>query len=138
MKKIKLIIILIITVVLCIVTPIILNKAANQRNLKVLQQKQLEEDKQTTILNSDQVAPILILRQDKVVLYQGDELNYKSFIKEAYDNLEGDITNRVFYNKLDSNKLGEFVVEYTVSDTASNVTKAQLHVIIKEKPKFKY
>ena len=44
----------------------------------------------------------------------------------------------MFYNKLDSNKLGEFVVEYTVSDTASNVTKAQLHVIIKEKPKFKY
>ena len=67
-----------------------------------------------------------------------DEINYKSFIKEASDNLEGDLIERVKYNELDVSKIGEFVVNYEVSDKALNTTKIELQVIIKEKPNFKY
>ena len=138
MKKIKIIIVSVVAVTLCIVIPLILNKGINQRKLEALQQEQNEKDKQAAILNSDLVAPILILTQDKVVLYQGDELNYESFIKEASDNLEGDLTNKVIYETLDTSKIGDYYIDYKISDTALNTTKARLQVIIREKPNFKY
>ena len=138
MKKIKIIIVSVVAVTLCIVIPLILNKGINQRKIEALQQEQNEKDKQAAILNSDLVAPILILTQDKVVLYQGDELNYELFIKEASDNLEGDLTNKVIYETLDTSKIGDYYIDYEISDTALNTTKARLQVIIREKPNFKY
>ena len=86
----------------------------------------------------DEIAPILILNQDKIIVYQGDEINYISFIKEASDNLEGDLTSKVICPTLTSGEVGEYYVDYEVSDSASNVTKARLKVIVKEKPNFKY
>ena len=51
--------------------------------------------------------------------------------------MEGDLTDRVKYTKIDTSKTGEFYVDYEVSDSASNVIKARLLVIIREKPNFK-
>lgn len=138
MKKVKMVFITIFAVILCIVIPLILNKGVVQRKLEAYNQEQKEKEQYEAMLKADEVAPILILTQDKITLYQGDELNYKSFVKEASDNLEGDLTDKVIYEELDINKVGEYVVEYEVRDTASNVTKAELQVIIKEKPNFKY
>ena len=106
--------------------------------MEIAKQEEIEKEKYEEMLKSDEVAPILILTQDKLVMYQGDEINYKSFIKEASDNLEGNLIERVKYNELDVNKIGEFVVSYEVSDKALNTTKIDLQVIIKEKPNFKY
>lgn len=138
MKKGKMIFLMILTIIICITIPIFLNKSVIQRKLEIAKQEELEKEKYEEMLKSDEVAPILILTQDKLVMYQGDEINYKSFIKEASDNLEGDLIERVKYNELDVNKIGEFVVSYEVSDKALNTTKIELQVIIKEKPNFKY
>lgn len=138
MKKGKMIFLMILTIIICITIPIFLNKSVIQRKLEIAKQEELEKEKYEEMLKSDEVAPILILTQDKLVMYQGDEINYKSFIKEASDNLEGDLIERVKYNELDVNKIGEFVVSYEVSDKALNTTKIDLQVIIKEKPNFKY
>lgn len=138
MKKGKMIFFMILTIIICITIPIFLNKSVIQRKLEIAKQEELEKEKYEEMLKSDEVAPILILTQDKLVMYQGDEINYKSFIKEASDNLEGDLIERVKYNELDVNKIGEFVVSYEVSDKALNTTKIELQVIIKEKPNFKY
>lgn len=138
MKKGKIILIFVVVIILCSVVPIILNKGAIQRKLESNQQEQAEKEKYKAMLKADEVAPILILTQDKITIYQGDELNYKSFIKEASDNLEGNLSDKTIYEEIDVDKVGEYVVEYEVSDTASNVTKAELQVIIKEKPNFKY
>ena len=97
----------------------------------------LSKERKEEMLKQDLISPVLILKQDKLIMYQGDELNYKSFIKEATDNLEGDLTDRVKYTKIDTSKTGEFYVDYEVSDSASNVIKARLLVIIREKPNFK-
>ena len=129
---------MILTIIICITIPIFLNKSVIQRKLEIAKQEELEKEKYEEMLKSDEVAPILILTQDKLVMYQGDEINYKSFIKEASDNLEGNLIERVKYNELDVNKIGEFVVSYEVSDKALNTTKIDLQVIIKEKPNFKY
>ncbi|MBQ6324305.1 MAG: hypothetical protein IJI22_05695 [Bacilli bacterium] len=138
MKKGKIIFIAVVAVIFCIAVPVILNRGAIQRKLEAIRQEEAEKEKYEEMLKADEIAPILILSQDKVIMYQGDELNYKSFIKEASDNLEGDLTDKVKYNELDINQVGEFVVDYEISDTALNITKAELQVIIKEKPNFKY
>lgn len=138
MKKGKMIFLIILTIIICITIPIILNKNVIQRNLEMMKQEEIEKEKYEEMLKSDEVAPILILTQDKLVVYQGDEIDYKSFIKESSDNLEGNLIERVKYNELNINEIGEFVVSYEVSDRALNTTKAELQVIIKEKPNFKY
>lgn len=138
MKKGKMIFLMILTIIICITIPIFLNKSVIQRKLEIAKQEEIEKEKYEEMLKSDEVAPILILTQDKLVMYQGDEINYKSFIKEVSDNLEGNLIERVKYNELDVNKIGEFVVSYEVSDKALNTTKIDLQVIIKEKPNFKY
>ena len=138
MKKGKMIFLIILTIIICITIPIILNKNVIQRNLEMMEQEEIEKEKYEEMLKSDEVSPILILTQDKLVVYQGDEIDYKSFIKEASDNLEGNLIERVKYNELNINEIGEFVVSYEVSDRALNTTKAELQVIIKEKPNFKY
>ncbi|MBP3920135.1 MAG: DUF5011 domain-containing protein [Bacilli bacterium] len=138
MKKGKIIFIAVIAVVICAVVPLILNRGKIQRKLEAIRQEETERIKYEEMLKSDEIAPVLILTQDKITMYQGDELNYKSFIKEASDNLEGDLTEKVKYQEIDVNKVGEYTIEYEISDTASNTTKAELQVIIKEKPNFKY
>lgn len=138
MKKIKIIFIAFVAVIICIAVPIILNRGVIQRKLEAARQEESERQKYEEMLKADEIAPILMLTQDKVIMYQGDELNYKAFIKEASDNLEGDLTEKVKYNEIDINAIGEYVVDYEISDTALNTTKAELQVIIKEKPNFKY
>lgn len=137
MQKKKTIIIAIIVIILCSLVPLILNYNVANRIEKNKSEEQQEQAKQRQILEQDEVAPILILTQDKITIYQGDEINYESFIKEASDNLEGDITSKVTYEKVYTNKVGEYYIDYEVSDTANNVTKARFQIIVKEKVNFK-
>ena len=85
MKKGKMIFLMILTIIICITIPIFLNKSVIQRKLEIAKQEELEKEKYEEMLKSDEVAPILILTQDKLVMYQGDEINYKSFIKEIIE-----------------------------------------------------
>ncbi len=138
MKKQKVILILIVVLLIGILIPIVLNNNAIHRKNEAYKLELSEKEKEKQMLEQDEIAPILILNQDKITVYQGDEINYVSFIKEASDNLEGDLTFKVKCPELTSNEVGEYFVDYEVSDSASNVTKARLKVIIKEKTNFKY
>ena len=129
MKKKKLWILLIVVLFVCSLTSVLFNYKNIKRNIEIAKEEQVEKERKEEMLKQDLISPVLILKQDKLIMYQGDELNYKSFIKEATDNLEGDLTDRVKYTKIDTSK--------TVSDSASNVIKARLLVIIREKPNFK-
>ena len=137
MKKKKLWILLIVVLFVCSLTSVLFNYKNIKRNIEIAKEEQVEKERKEEMLKQDLISPVLILKQDKLIMYQGDELNYKSFIKEATDNLEGDLTDRVKYTKIDTSKTGEFYVDYEVSDSASNVIKARLLVIIREKPNFK-
>lgn len=137
MKKKKLWILLIVVLFVCSLTSVLFNYKNIKRNIEIAKEEQVEKKRKEEMLKQDLISPVLILKQDKLIMYQGDELNYKSFIKEATDNLEGDLTDRVKYTKIDTSKTGEFYVDYEVSDSASNVINARLLVIIREKPNFK-
>ena len=136
MKKKKLWILLIIVLFLCSLTSVLFNYKDIKRNIEIAKEEKAEQEEREEMLKQDLISPVLILKQDKLIMYQGDEINYKSFIKEASDNLEGDLTDKVKYTKIDTSKTGEFYIDYEVSDTASNIIKARLLVIIREKPKF--
>lgn len=137
MKKKKLWILLIAVLFVSSLTSVLFNYKNIKRNIEISKEEKEEQEAKETMLKQDLISPVLILKQDKLIMYQGDELNYKSFIKEASDNLEGDLTDKVKYTKIDTSKTGEFYVDYEVSDIAGNVIKARLLVIIKEKPNFK-
>lgn len=137
MKKKKIWILLIAVLFASSLTSVLFNYKDIKRNIEISKEEKAEQEAKETMLKQDLISPVLILKQDKLIMYQGDELNYKSFIKEASDNLEGDLTDKVKYTKIDTSKTGEFYIDYEVSDTAGNVIKARLLVIIKEKPNFK-
>ena len=111
------------------------NKNLSYKNSVKKQQEKMNYEK---TLKEDLVNPILILTKDKITVYKGDDINYMSFVKTATDNLEGDLKSKVKYNKINTQKIGEYNIEYEVKDKASNLTKAKLKVIVKEKPNFKY
>ena len=116
MKKKKLWILLIVVLFVCSLTSVLFNYKNIKRNIEIAKEEQVEKERKEEMLKQDLISPVLILKQDKLIMYQGDELNYKSFIKEATDNLEGDLTDRVKYTKIDTSKTGEFYVDYEVSD----------------------
>ncbi len=137
MSKKKLIILLVVVFISCsLVSFFFKNQKSQREDIKVKEQVK-EEQHQQEVLKSDIIVPSLILTQDKLIMYQGDQINYASFVEEASDNLEGDLKDKVTYKEIDTSKLGEQFVEYEVSDTAGNIAKAILQVIIRENPSFK-
>ena len=137
MSKKKLIILLVAVFISCsLVSVLFRNQKSQREDIKVKEQISNEQHQQE-VLKSDIIVPNLILTQDKLIMYQGDQINYASFIEEASDNLEGDLKDKVTFKEIDTSKLGEQFIEYEVSDTAGNITKAVLQVIIREMPSFK-
>ncbi len=137
MAKTKLIILLVVVFILCSLTSIFFRNQKSQREDIRVKEQIKELQVQQDVLKSDIIAPQLILTQDKLIMYQGDQINYLSFIEEASDNLEGDLKEKVTYKEIDSSKIGEQLIEYEVSDLAGNIAKATLQVIIRQAPTFK-
>jgi len=62
--------------------------------------------------------PTLILTRKTVALKKGDVFNPYEYIKSAYDQKDGDLTELVgFSGKVDTNKEGQYTVTYSVSNS---------------------
>ena len=106
------------------------------------QKTRKEEDEQAERLANDKylndtVKPSLSLSSDKITIYQGDVINYKGQIREAWDNLEGDLSEQVEYNTIDVDETGEHEITYTLKDRAGNKAIAILKVKVVPKVEFK-
>lgn len=80
----------------------------------------------------DKEAPILVLKENKFVIYQGVDFNYDAFIVSATDNIDGDLKDKVQYNEVDFSNIGTYKIEYSVEDNAGNKTTEILDLIVKE------
>lgn len=100
----------------------------NKQNTSVEEPKEEQE-------KLDLVAPVLTLNKDSIEITEGDEINYKSYIESAIDDVDGDITNKVLYFEIDTAKTGENIITYYVLDSSNNMSKKELKVNIKEKEK---
>lgn len=78
--------------------------------------------------------PILTLSNKEIELTVNDKFEPLQYIKEAYDEIDGDLKdNVVIDNPVDVKKSGEYEVKYSVSDNNNLKTEAILSVLVKEK-----
>ena len=90
-----------------------------------------------TVAIIDTAAPSLTLKGDKkITLTEGSDFKEPGYV--ATDNYDGDLTKSVaIKGKVDTKKVGEYTLTYTVKDSSGNTTEAKRTVTIKEKPKVK-
>ena len=136
MNKRKLILLIVFALLCSFVISILFSKLEKHTEIKRDNYLKQEKEEEQKIVNSDTVFPVLTLKRNKLSIYQGDEINYKAFIKEASDNLEGDMVSSVNYNEIDTNQVGTYVVEYSLSDSAGNTVTADLEIIVRPKIQF--
>lgn len=86
-------------------------------------------------IKADNEKPILELTVDHIDIEINQEINYGDYIKVAKDNIDGDLKDKVMFNKIDVSKVGTFEVVYYVFDSSNNMTQAILTINIKEPPK---
>lgn len=71
---------------------------------------------------TDNEPPIISNIVEKIIVAKGN--TYKPIV-EATDNIDGDITNKIIASEeIDTSKTGEYEIEYSVSDSSGNITKA--------------
>ncbi len=118
----------IIIIVLSLIGMSILSMAFKKYTNKNNVQNNIEEQE----ASKDNEAPILILKENKFIIYQGNEFNYDAFIISAIDNVDGDLKNKVKYTKQDLSNIGMYEIEYSVEDNSGNRAIQILELIVKE------
>lgn len=83
----------------------------------------------------DEESPILELTDTEIKIQVNNDIDYRSYIKSAIDEVDGDLKEKVQYSKIDNSKIGEYKILYYVFDSSNNVSQAFLKVIIEEPPK---
>ena len=136
MDKKKSIILLVAVIIICSGISLFFNHQRIKKNQELAAQEEAERIEKEAVYLEDSVAPVLMLKQNKLVSYKGEEINYLAFVESATDNLEGNLIEKVKYNKIDVNTIGEYDVIYEVQDRASNISQAVLHVVIRKNPNF--
>lgn len=80
--------------------------------------------------SNDNTAPVITLNgEERVIISYGVEYVDAGFT--ATDNVDGDLTSSVVVEtQLDTSKLGEYYVDYTVIDKNGNISRAQRTVVV--------
>lgn len=105
----------------------------------------LAEDKQgnkrefVLILNIvDSIKPIIELTQDTVTVKNNSEylknINFKEYIKKAYDPLDGELEVSIDIPK-EYKEVGTHIIQYSVTDSNANTTIKKLKLIVKAEEK---
>lgn len=78
----------------------------------------------------DTTPPVLELSKRSILVNINDKIDYTSYIKEASDNRNEDVLDRVKYNSIDTTHKGKQVITYTLQDESGNEIKKNLTVHI--------
>lgn len=76
----------------------------------------------------DTNAPTLELKQSRVQVAVNSEIDYLSFVKQAKDDIDGDLIDKVQYQEIDTSKQGQYTIVYTVKDQSNHETVQTLIV----------
>lgn len=88
-----------------------------------------ERETQVIIKVIDTKPPTIELKQKKLTITEGEEINPSRYIAKAYDTVDGDLKSEVSY-KWDGSKK----VIYSVKDSSGNTATEELSVSYQEKP----
>lgn len=76
--------------------------------------------------------PVLELTVDRIEIYQNEEINYDSYIKVAKDKEDGDLKDKVEYNKIDTSVVGEYEVKYSLENSSHKKVEKTMKVKVNE------
>lgn len=79
----------------------------------------------------DSTKPVLTLTADYAEITEGDSIDFNSFVKEAYDEIDGQLEVKI--EVPEELKSGEYEVSYMVSDKHKNKTVAVLKLKVNTK-----
>ena len=80
----------------------------------------------------DQTKPyILKTKTEDLVFDLGSNVNLEGYF-EAYDDLDGNITNKINYPTIKTDKIGEFFYDLSVTDSSGNKTIEKINITIKD------
>lgn len=110
------------------------NKIGNYKIIYNVKYKKIKKSLVRKVKVVDKIVPTISLVGEDITIVVGNE--YKEPGYSALDNYDGDITSNVeVTNNIDKNKVGEYEVNYKISDVSGNVTTAKRVVKVIEKPK---
>ena len=80
----------------------------------------------------DQEAPVLLLNKSRVQIALNTSFDYLQYVEKAYDHQDGDVTDQINYNEIDTTSVGKKTVHYKVTDQAGNQSQKDLIVDVVE------
>ncbi|GFI41909.1 hypothetical protein IMSAGC017_01955 [Thomasclavelia cocleata] len=80
----------------------------------------------------DPIKPVLTLSTDFIEVYEGEEIDFNSYVLEAYDEIDGKLDVEIDVPK--DLQVGEYEIKYTVTDKHKNIVSSILHLKINSKP----
>ncbi len=80
----------------------------------------------------DQEAPVLSLRKSRVQIALNTSFDYLQYVEKAYDRQDGDVTDHISYNEIDTSSVGKKTVHYKVTDQTGNQSQKDLIVDVVE------
>ena len=90
--------------------------------------------KNVILIVVDDVEPIINLKQTRVELDYGENIDLQSFIKDCNDNVDGNIKDRVIIDgTINNKKVGKQEIIYSVTDSAGNKATQKFIVEVKQK-----
>ena len=94
--------------------------------------KTKKQNKTKTQTEKDTIKPVITLLGTKTVTI-GVKEKYKDAGATATDNIDGDITKKIkVTNKVNTSKIGTYIVKYSVTDKAGNTATKKRTVIVEE------
>jgi len=105
------------------------NKPGNYKVTYSLKNSKIERN----VIVKDNIAPVITLKgESQIKIYVNSE--YKEEGATATDNIDGDLTEKIeTTGSVDTTKVGNYTITYTVEDAAGNVVTAQRKIIIEKK-----
>lgn len=80
----------------------------------------------------DREAPVLSLRKSRVQIALNTSFDYLQYVEKAYDRQDGDVTDQISYNEIDTSSVGKKTVHYKVTDQTGNQSQKDLIVDVVE------
>lgn len=80
----------------------------------------------------DQEAPVLLLNKSRVQIALNTSFDYLQYVEKAYDRQDGDVTDHISYNEIDTSSVGKKTVHYKVTDQTGNQSQKDLIVDVVE------
>lgn len=81
----------------------------------------------------DEIAPEIKLSTNNIEIIEGGDVDYLKYIESVIDDKDGNLLENIIYEEIDTSKIGEQKIVYTVSDSSGNTSQEVIIVNVKKK-----